>query len=77
MNGYILHEYASQLEAPLRERAAHEAAQRDMALQGQHRPIAFQARLTFGQTLVAIGRAIQGSQGSPAQKLGNSANATT
>lgn len=77
MNGLHLHQYVFQPEAPLRERAAHEAAERAMALRGHHRPFGFAVRLALGRALVAIGRAIQGSQGSPAQTLGNSANAPT
>jgi len=75
MNGSNLHDYVLHIEAPLRERAAAEAAQRDMALQGHHRPFGFEVRLALGHALVAIGRAIQGSQGSPAQTPGESANA--
>jgi len=68
MNSALLHDYVLQIEAPLRERAVHEAAQRELALQRHQPPIGFAVRLALGQALVGLGRSIQGR---PARALGN------
>lgn len=74
MNGPLLHEYIHRLEAPLRERAAQEAAQRALALRARQQPIGSGVRLALGQALVGIGTSIQGHQ---AAIQGESAEAAT
>ncbi len=77
MNGYLLHEFVAQLKAPLRERAAHQMAQREIALRIHQRPVGFALRLDPGRTLIGLGRIIQGAPAASAHSLGDSANAAT
>lgn len=77
MHGFQLHEMTIQIEAPLRERAAREAAQRGPPLQAHRKPFGFTLRLTLSRSMVTIGRALQGPHGTPQQSLGDTANAAT
>lgn len=74
MNGYLLHEFIDHLEAPLRERALRDAAQRELALQGRSQPFGSSVRSRLGSAIVGLGLTIKGES---ARRLGDSANAAT
>ncbi len=74
MNGSNLHDYVLHIEAPLRERAAAEAAQRELALERHHQSFSHTLRLALGEILVGTGRTIQGR---PATSLEDGAEAAT
>ncbi len=65
MHRVLLHEYLIEREAPLRERAARDAAQLAIARRRDQRPFGFPARLALGRLLVAIGRRLQGRATAP------------
>ncbi len=80
MNGSNLYDYIFHIEAPLRERAAAEAAQREQALQGRgarQETLSVATRVALGKALVSVGRSIQGRQGRQAPALEDRAEAAT